>query len=481
MNCAESKELLVVYLEGLLEGAEKQAVEEHLSTCETCRTELQGLQTLQQRLVRNGTTLAGTNLEDEVMNRIIREQSVRLKSARQAGVGLRLRRLLMKSTMAKLAVAAVVVLAVVAALSLWTGTKGVVLADVLAKVERVQAFMYKMTMHMTGPMQNTAIQDANYEASMLIANEYGMRMDIAMTDSQTGRTTAQQIYMLPAEKRIVMLMPQEKKYMRMELDESMFEKMKEQSHDPRTMIKQILAAKYEDLGPSVIDGVEVEGFRTTDPAYGGGTLGDVDVTLWVDTKTWLPVRMDMNLKISEQIRMQGTLHDFQWDVPVPASEFASIIPADYTPGPGDGIKMPAMTEETAVAGLKLWTSFLDKYPESLSVVTLMQGVQEFQSSETPAALKFREEIKQIEGDEARAQKIVEVMMPLQTLGGFYATLVQGQKDPAYYGKIVTPGDAGQVLLRWKTADNEYRVLFGDLHGETVTAERLAELEANLPK
>jgi hypothetical protein len=58
------------------------------------------------------------------------------------------------------------------------------------------------------------------------------------------------------------------------------------------------------------------------------------------------VRMDMNMKLSEQIQMQGTLHDFQWDVPVAAREFASVIPADYTPGPGDGVKMPAMTEET---------------------------------------------------------------------------------------------------------------------------------------
>jgi outer membrane lipoprotein-sorting protein len=480
MNCAEYQELLVVYLEGLLAGAEKQAVEEHLNACETCRTELQGLQTLQQRLARNGAALAQTNLEDEVMNRIIREQSVRLKSARQAGVGLRLRRLIMKSTMAKLAVAAVVVLAVVAALSLWTGTKEVVLADVLAKVEQVQAFMYKMTMHMTGPMQNTALRDANYEATMLIANEYGMRMDITMTDPNTGQTTEQKMYVLPAQKMIVQLLPQMKKYMRMELDESMFDKVKKQSYDPRMMIKEVLAAQYEDLGKSVVDGVEVEGFRTTDPAYIGG-MGEVDVTLWVDTKTWLPVRMDMNMKVSEQMQMQATLHDFQWDVPVAADEFASVIPADYTPGPGDGIKIPAMTEETAVAGLKLWTSFLDKYPESLNIVTLMQGMQAFQKSETPAALKFREEIQQIQGDEARGQKIVEYMMPLQMLGGFYMTLVQEQKDPAYYGKTVTPGDAGQVLLRWKTADNEYRVLFGDLHGATVTAEKLAELEANLPK
>jgi hypothetical protein len=36
-------------------------------------------------------------------------------------------------------------------------------------------------------------------------------------------------------------------------------------------------------------------------------------------------------------------------------------------------------------------------------------------------------------------------------------------------------------MRWKVSDNEYRVIYGDLHAETVTPEKLAELEAGLPK
>jgi hypothetical protein len=116
MNCTECKELLVAHLEGLLEESQEQAVLEHLGTCETCRTELAGLQTLQQRLVHNGKALARCDLESDVMNRIIREQNTRLKAAEQASAGLRIRRLIMKSPITKLAIAAVVV--VVAAVSL---------------------------------------------------------------------------------------------------------------------------------------------------------------------------------------------------------------------------------------------------------------------------------------------------------------------------------------------------------------------------
>jgi hypothetical protein len=60
-------------------------------------------------------------------------------------------------------------------------------------------------------------------------------------------------------------------------------------------------------------------------------------------------------------------------------------------------------------------------------------------------------------------------------------LVQEKKGPVYYGESVTPADADKMLLRWKVSDSEYRVIFGDLHAETVTPAKLAELEANLPK
>lgn len=476
MNCAEYQERLVVYLEGLLEGAEKQAVEEHLNTCETCRTELQGLQTLQARLVRNGAALAGTNLEDEVMNRIIREQSVQLRSARQAGVGLRLRRLIMKSAIAKLAVAAVVVLAVVAALSLWTGTKGVVLADVLAKVEQVQAFVYKMTMR-----TEEAVGETSIEATALIANEYGMRMDLNMTMAGTGQKMAQQMYMLTREGKLVTVLPDMKKYMRMDVDESLFKRMQEQGHDPRLMIRQILASQYTALGQSVIDGVEVEGFQTTDPAYAGNAFGDVDVKLWVSTKNWLPVRMEMNIQANEQTRMRATLYDFQWDIPATAADFTPALPADFTPGPGDGVKMPAINETSALEGLRVFVTFTDRYPESLNLVNVMQAAGDFMESQTPGAQQFREQLAQMKSDEERVKKSMELMIPVQSLAGFYALLVQEKKEPAYYGKVVTPGDLALVLMRWKTGDNEYRVLFGDLHAETVNAETLAKLEAALPK
>jgi outer membrane lipoprotein-sorting protein len=481
MNCAECQELLVAGLEGLLEDAQKHGVVEHLKTCKACRAQFKGLQALRQRLVGNGKALAQGSVEDEVMNRIIREQSARLKSAAQAGAGLRLRRLTMKSSMAKIAVAAVVVLAVAGGLFLWTGTKsGVALAEVLAKVEQVQAFMYKMTMHIKGSMPGIPPGGVDTEATMLIATEYGMKMEMSSTDPTLGQAMTQQMYMLPQQKMIMVLLPAVKKYMRMQVSDEMLEKKRQENNDPRMMLKKILACQYTDLGKTTLDGVEVQGFQTTDPAYGGG-LGDVDVKVWVNMRTELPVRMDMKIKMNEQMEMEGTLHDFQWDVPVSAAEFNPVIPADFTAGPGDGIKVPPMTEETALEGLKFCVGLTQEYPKDLNMMTLMQAAMEAFKKDQPSSLtKPRDQNDVTRGMEEQTQKVLDKMMPIQALGGFYVTLVQGKKEPAYYGKVVKPGDAAQVLLRWKTADNEYRVIFGDLHTLTVDADTLAKLEAALP-
>lgn len=483
MNCTECRELLVAYFEGLLEESQERAVEEHLTSCDACQAELKELQTLRQNLVRSARATAEADLEERVMNRIIQEQSERLQSAQRATAGLRLRRLIMKSSLVKLAAAAAIVAIVLGAWSLWSGTQpGVALADVLVRVQQVQAFAYKMTMRVKGPMQGSTATDTDLNGSILIANEHGMRMDMSMTMSPTGQTMQQQMYILPGRKMMMMVLPVEKTYMRMELDESMFEKLRKQNNDPRLTIKQILECKYEDLGKSVIDGVKVQGFQTTDPAYGGNVLGDVDVRIWVDAKTGFPIRMDMKIKAGEQMEMEGTMYDFQWDVPVAAAEFDPVLPADYKAGPGDGFKIPAMTEDTAVAGLKLCADLIGKYPENLNMMTLIQATMEgFKESQTSEAQRLRKLMEQAKDDEERAKLIIEPMMPIQMLGGFYGTLAQEQKDPAYYGKSVTPGDKALVLMRWKTGENEYRVLFGDLHAETVDAQTLATLEAALPK
>ena len=210
----------------------------------------------------------------------------------------------------------------------------------------------------------------------------------------------------------------------------------------------------------------------------------IDVKMWADVKTRLPVRydatwVDFDQRENKKKYERHVRYDFQWDVPVAAAEFEPVIPDDYT---GTVIKYPAhITEETAIQGLKVWVELLGKYPAIITAINDVAPVVRLaEKSETPAAMRLKEEMKRLT-DEEIGNKLVDFLMPIRGLDKFYMTLQWYKKDRAYYGKTVTPKDADKVLMRWKVSDNEYRVIFGDLHAETVSPEKLAELEKALPK
>jgi hypothetical protein len=96
-------------------------------------------------------------------------------------------------------------------------------------------------------------------------------------------------------------------------------------------------------------------------------------------------------------------------------------------------------------------------------------------------MRLKEEVKGLTEDEKAKRLKVAMLWPMQCFNAFRIRLLGTGKDPAYYGKTVTPKDVDKVLMRWKVSDNEYRVIYGDLHAETVTPEKLAELEKALPK
>jgi outer membrane lipoprotein-sorting protein len=397
-------------------------------------------------------------------------------------------RIIMKSPITKLAAAAVIIIAVLIGIHQFgRSIESVALADVLERVEQAQAFMYKMKMNMTGNMQpGMPTGEQQMEATVTISTEYGMKMDVNMFFEGTGQKMRQLMYILPEERKMYMIIPEQKQYMQMEFDESLLARMKKQSNDPRDMLRQIINSKYTDIGKSVIDGVEVEGFETTDPALGGGMMEDVKVILWVDRKTELPVREEMHYKMNEQMQMEGELYDFQWNVLVNADEFKPVIPQDYTTILPGGYKLPSASEEGAIEGLRFCEQLTGRYPKKIDMMNLMNEIVAIKDTNNPteAALKLKEELKEDMNnlpDEEKAKKIMEIMRPVQSLGMFHMTLVQDRKEPVYYGGVVGPNDANLVLMRWKISDNEYRVIYGDLAAETVSAERLAELESRLSK
>ncbi len=394
--------------------------------------------------------------------------------------------MIMRNPMIRIAAAAVIVVMCLIGLSLWRGTQsGIALAEVVARIERVKAFRCQWSEKMTGEDLNKKPYSSESRGTFLISQEYGWKTIFEELDPNGGKSTSE-LYRLPDKKTIIHILHKQKKYSREECDDRWAQEVWKSDNDPRTLTKRMLEYKYKSLGRSTIDGIEVEGFQTNDPNCLGSISGyrkdkvEVDVKMWADVKTRLPVRYEftrayfdrMGDKIATHERF--VMHDFQWDVPVDAAECVPVIPDDYT---GTVVKYPAhITEEIAIQGLKQCVELLGNYPERIA----LSYRSEFEKSETPAALRLKEELKGLSEDD-NTQRLNDATLPIRCLVRFYKLLQWDNKDPAYYGKIVAPKDADKVLMRWKLSDSEYRVIFGDLHAETVSVEKLAELEKALPK
>jgi len=434
------------------------------------------------KLIKKLHTAASAELDKKVYSEISKALAEDKKSA---AVAPSVWRIIMKSKLTKLAAAAVVIVAVLIGVNRFGGSidvASVALGNVLERIEQSQAFTYRMKMTMTGVMMpGTPSGKRVMDGTVVISNSYGMKMEMTMTDANTGQEEmTQQMYVLPDQKVMFMVMPEQKKYTRMEFDDDLLARMKKQNNDPREMVKQIMNCRYTELGRSVIDGVEVEGFRTTDASFSGGVIEDVNVTLWVDVEQWLPVRTEMDFKMNEQMEMSGVVYDYQWNVQVGASEFEPVIPADYTLMAE--VKMPGLDEESAIQGLRTFAEIADgNYPASMNMMDVLGKVAEVLGKEAGSCRG-----RDLEADpnsEVNKQKREEMMpefmqktVTVQAACMFYAQLVKEDKDPAYYGDSVLPGDADRVLMRWKISDDQYRVIFGDLTAETVSAQQLAELE-----
>ncbi|MHC4146022.1 MAG: LolA family protein, partial [Planctomycetota bacterium] len=376
-----------------------------------------------------------------------------------------------KSRTIKLAAAAVIMIAVLLGLPfLPKSTTSPTLAEILVKVEQTKAYIYKMNMKVTGSMmQKISPWGQEMTGTVTISKDFGMKIEMEMTDPNTGETMTQENYIIPDEKLLVMLVHEKKQFSRTEFSDDLLARMKKQNNDPREVIRQMLGLKYTELGKSEIDGVEVNGFETTDPRASGGTTGDVKVTLWVDSKSWLPVLVEADMSINEQGRIRYTTHDYQWNVQVEKSEFEPVIPDDYEASPEDGMKWPEMTEEAAIEGLRLVADLVGRYPKQASIVELMHEL-------SPILYKRIKKDHPDVTDTELETKMMETIGPIQSIGLFYMTLVDDEKEPVYYGETVGPDDVEAVLLRWKISDDQCRVIFGDLSTMDVTAEQLAELE-----
>jgi outer membrane lipoprotein-sorting protein len=235
-------------------------------------------------------------------------------------------RIIMVNPLTKLAAAAAVLAAVWLGLN-WIGGppgRGVAWARIPDHVAALDTFMFRLTISVSG-QDGTRVADAHGgQWTFYLSEKYGFRMDIGADGNVVGSW-----YVAPGSDTLVTVIPGEKKWSRSPLPPDQRGKLPEEYKDPAEYIGRFLARPYQELGQSVIDGVEVQGIEVTDPPTDNGKLENSVGRLWVDVQTELPVRIEIE-GTADGKRVQW-LMEFKWSEAVDPSVFEPNIPGDYTP------------------------------------------------------------------------------------------------------------------------------------------------------
>jgi ankyrin repeat protein len=434
---------------------------------------------------------ASVKLHERILDDVLdaQEKSKNIKPAIQEP---NIWRVIMKNPITKFTVAAIVVIACVIGISFWRTTgSGIALADVLAQMEKVNVYLTQWEHSCTYICTEDPNESFNIaqRRTTLVSQEYGQKMTIEELDPNGQWKKCDEQYISPECRTRIDISYDQKKYTFEEFqDDWLKRRLGRSSGDPLNLVKGILSCKYESLGRSTIEGIEVEGFRTTDPNWLGDPQGvsQVDVRIFVDVKTRLPVQWQEDFVEVDSMANQSRTHAFGRDygrqAVVDAGEFKPpSVPKDYTSAV---VRWPACTEATAIQGLRLRADLFGR-----STPLIMKNIADLtergsilrpfiERSETPTAMQLKEELKGLTDKEIN-NKLAEFIMPIRGLAGFYRMLEWDNKEPRYNRLTVVPKDADKILMRWKLSDNQYRVVYGDLRAETITSERLAEFEKPL--
>lgn len=373
-------------------------------------------------------------------------------------------RTIMKSRIPRLAAAAVIIVSVLIGIGVIGNGTGIALADVLDRIMDISSFAYKLKVHIPDNFQGPAGKPRDIQMRALVSEEYGMRMDVYDDKNGQNRLAARS-YVLLKEQKMVSLLVKQKKYLRYDLSDDMWKEMEKESRNPRAIIEQFVNSPYTDLGHDVIDGVKVIGYESKDVSITGEDFGRTIARLWVDIKTKLPVRVEVQGFTKDgKSAMDIVTHEFEWGVDIYPEDFKPVIPSDYELV-GD-VKFTGGDEGIA-DGLRFYAELTGgRYFSDLSVPTV--------SRELVEALKAK--YGEIPMDKLSKEQI-DRLLKVDFVIGWYRRCANNNMAPAYYGHKVTADNPDAVLMRWRGEDGRYTVIFGDLRIEDVSADKLAELEA----
>jgi outer membrane lipoprotein-sorting protein len=371
-------------------------------------------------------------------------------------IGRRIRRI------ARIAVAASLLVAAGALVCWVVGSSNIAFAKVAYVLEHLQSATFDVTIEMTG---QDNIVTTRAKGSFLApsrqriegarkADRYGDMVIIADYETAKG------IVLLPAQRMAILI------------DSG---KIKEQINNPMACMFEMMRCLVREgrsgagkvtpiVGKREIDGQTVVGF------FAQCSMGDM--TLWADPRTAKPVRIKLNMPA---MKAHAVLNDFHYNVRLDPSLFRLEPPPGYLAQKMD-VGLPL--EQGLIQTLRTVAEERNgMFPKELGmnreVMDALEAIAEPDIDAIAAS-----------GDEQAAEVILSTL-PLEQkyMQGilFYLSL-QPQNEAHYAGGGVKLGTPNRPIFWYKpTGSKRFRVIYADLHVNEMSADEVKTLPASAAK
>ncbi len=343
-------------------------------------------------------------------------------------------RILMNSKWSKLAVAAVVVVAVLLGLRFIGGTS-VTFAQAIQPILKASSAVLDIIVGTEAP-DTPVIHDMVMGSRIrrTLSNAPGL---VSIIDLQTGRILVMDESKKEAQYLALKGLPSMANYL--DYFKNLFVTLQENPH-----------FTTEDLGVQQIEGREAVGFRATHPK--------TVIVLWADAKSGLPIRIESN-----EPQLNIICKNVQFDVPIEEAMFRMEPPEGYKVEAGTmEVDLFGSTEADFVEGLRvLAQTYGDgQFPDDVTL-------EEFQK-QVPAMRQKSEDLHlSTEEETALGMKIQKWLLFIRSFSG--------EGKWYYRGQGVKLGEADKAIFWYRPKGSKtYRVIYGDLRVEDATRENLPE-------
>jgi hypothetical protein len=213
-------------------------------------------------------------------------------------------------------------------------------------------------------------------------------------------------------------------------------------------LQEIPHFEVQQLGVQEIDGHKAVGFVAKHPK--------VEITLWADARTGLPIRVDQT-----EGQMTTIVKNMQFDVPMEESLFSMEVPSGYHQQQVQ-LDLFGSTEADFIEGLRLRAEMFGdgRFPDSLALEDYLKQV--------PDLIKKTEKLNLSAQQNAELEKKMGAHL-------LFLRFFKGEGKWYYRGKGVKLGEAATPIFWYRPKGSEtYRVIYGDLHVADVARENLPE-------